>query len=323
MVLTAATDLPPRIGRHQADSNHVVVFGAIAYDTIETQRDRVDNVLGGSASYFALAARFFSPVGIIGAVGTDFRDEDMRRFIERDIDVRGLQRSHSLTMRWHGRYHEDMNKRDTLDLALNAFADFNPVLLPDQRSAKYIFLGNIAPELQIRVLAQLRSPRVVAADTMDHWIENERPALMHLLERVNILMVNDDEARLLSGEHNLIRAGRAILKMGPTTVLVKRGEYGVLQFASGTIFAVPAYPLEEVIDPSGAGDTFAGGFMGFLARNRGISDTTLRNAVVYGSVLASFVVERFSLERLAALTWEEIEQRYRAFVELTDSRYSR
>jgi len=302
----------------------IVVVGSIAYDTIETQYGKAVDVLGGSTSYFALAARFFSPVSIVGVVGTDFRADDMRLFTERNVDVRGLeQRAGGLTMRWHGRYHEDMNRRDTVGLALNVFSDFAPDLLPDQRRADYLFLGNIAPELQSRVLAQVQSPKVVAADTMDHWIETERPALMRLLKGVNILTLNDSEARMLSGEHNLVRAGRAILKMGPETVLVKRGEYGVLQFSSGAMFAVPAYPLEEVIDPSGAGDTFAGGFMGFLARHGRVDEPILRTAVVYGSVLASFVVERFSLERLVTLTWEEIDHRFRAFIELTDSQYTR
>jgi sugar/nucleoside kinase (ribokinase family) len=297
----------------------ILVFGAIAYDTIETQQGKVANVLGGSASYFAMAARFFSPVSIVGAVGTDFRDEDMRLFVERGIDVRGIERRNGLTMRWQGRYHVDMNKRDTLELSLNVFAQFAPELLPDQRHAEYIFLGNIAPELQSHVLAQVQNPRVIAADTMNHWIENERPALMRLLTHVNILTINDEEARRLSGEDNIVRAGHAILKMGPQTVLVKRGEYGALQFSSGAMFAVPAYPLEQVIDPSGAGDAFAGGFMGFLARTGKINEPILRKAMVHASVLASFTVERFSLERLVTLTREEIDQRYRAFVELTNS----
>jgi len=301
----------------------IVVVGSVAYDTIETQQGRADEVLGGSTSYFALAARFFSPVSIVGAVGKDFRPQDLQLFTERNIDVRGLERRDGLTMRWHGRYHEDMNKRDTLSLALNVFADFAPDLLSDQRRADYVFLGNIAPELQSRVLSQVQRPKIVAADTMNYWIENERPALARLLSRVNILTVNDDEARMLSGEHNLVRAGRAILKMGPETLLVKRGEYGVLQFSSGAMFAVPAYPLEEVADPSGAGDTFAGGFMGFLARQGRVSEPILRTAVVYGSVLASFVVERFSLDRLVSLTWQEVDERYRAFIELTDSQYTR
>lgn len=301
----------------------IVVVGSVAYDTIETQQSRADDVLGGSASFFSLAARFFSPVSVVGTVGTDFRPDDMRLFTERNIDVRALVQREGSTMRWHGRYHEDMNKRDTLDLQLNVFADFSPDLLPDQRRADYVFLGNIAPQLQSHVLGQVHNPKVVAADTMNIWIENERPALMQLLSRVSILTLNDEEARQLSGEHNLVRAGRAILKMGPRTVLVKRGEYGVLQFSKESMFAVPAYPLEEVIDPSGAGDTFAGGFMGWLARHGRVDEGLLRTAVVYGSVLASFVVERFSLERLVSLTWDEIDRRFRGFIELTDSQYSR
>ncbi len=301
----------------------IVVVGSVAYDTIETQQSRADDVLGGSASFFSLAARFFSPVSVVAAVGSDFRPDDLRLFTERNIDVRALARREGPTMRWHGRYHEDMNKRDTLDLKLNVFADFAPELLPDQRRADYVFLGNIAPELQSHVLGQVQNPKVVAADTMNHWIENERAALTRMLSRIDILTLNDDEARMLSGEHNLVRAGRAILKMGPSTVLVKRGEYGVLQFGKESMFAVPAYPLEEVIDPSGAGDTFAGGFMGWLARHGRVNEGLLRSAVVYGSVLASFVVERFSVERLVALTWDEIDHRYRSFIELTDSQYSR
>ena len=299
---------------------NILVLGAIAYDTIETQYGSANNVLGGSASYFALAARFFSPVSIVAAVGTDFRNEDMCLFTQRNIDVRGVERRAGPTMRWHGRYQDDLNKRDTLVLALNVFADFCPELFPDQRRAEHIFLGHIAPELQSYVLAQVQRPRLVVLDTMSHWIENERPALMRLLAQVNIVTVNDDEARLISGEHNLVRAGRAILKMGPHIVLVKRGEYGVIQFSRVALFALPAYPLEEVIDPSGAGDTFAGGFLGFLARSGDIGEPSLRNAVVHASVLASFVVERFAMERLISLTPTEIETRYRAFIELTDSR---
>jgi len=227
------------------------------------------------------------------------------------------------TFRWHGRYHEDMNVRDTISLELNVFADFMPDLLPDQRRADYVFLANISPELQQHVLSQVASPKVVAADTMNHWIENDRPALIRLLPRIDILTLNDEEARMLSGEHNLVKAGRAIIKMGPDTVLVKRGEYGVLQFTKDAMFAVPAYPLEEVIDPTGAGDTFAGAFMGYIARKGVVNEAVLRTAVVYGCVLGSFVVEQFSVGRVAMLTWEDIEQRYRAFIELTDSHHTR
>jgi sugar/nucleoside kinase (ribokinase family) len=301
----------------------IVVVGSVAYDTIETQHGEAVQALGGSASYFSLAARFFAPVSIVAVVGADFKAEDRELFVERNIDVRGLEQRDGKTMHWHGRYHEDMNKRDTIALALNVFADFKPTLLPDQRRADYLFLGNIAPALQQHVLAQISSPKVVAADTMNHWIESDRAALTKLLLKLDLLTLNDEEARLLSGEHNLVKAGRAILKMGPKIALVKRGEYGVLQFSRDGMFAVPAYPLEEVLDPTGAGDTFAGGVMGYLARHGRLNEGTLRSAVVYGTVMASFVVEKFSLERLSSLTWEEVDRRYRAFIEMTDSQHPR
>jgi sugar/nucleoside kinase (ribokinase family) len=301
----------------------IIVVGSIAYDTVETDHGGVTDALGGAASYFSVSARFFAPVSVVGVVGSDFKPEHERLFVERNIDIRGLAHRTGETFRWHGRYHEDMNRRDTLKIALNVFDNFNPTLLPDQRTCDFLFLANIAPELQSWVLDQVKSPKVVAADTMDYWINNERPALMKLLERLDVLTVNDEEVRLLSGEHNLVKAGRAVLKMGPETVLVKRGEYGVLQFSSEGMFAVPAYPLEEVVDPTGAGDSFAGALMGFLARNGRLTESVLRTGVVYGTVLASFAVEQFSLDRLVDLTWEEIDQRYRAFIELIDSHHSR
>lgn len=301
----------------------IVVVGTIGYDSVETQFGSVVDVLGGSAAYFALAASFFAPVSLVAAVGSDFKPEHHRLLAERNVDLRGLKTGDGKTFRWRGRYHEDMNKRDTLELSLNVFADFTPDLLPDQRRADYLFLANIAPELQESVLEQISSPKVVAADTMNHWIGSARDALVRLLGRIDILTLNDEEARMLSGEHNLVKAGRAVLKMGPKIVLVKRGEYGVLQFSRDTMFAVPAYPLEEVIDPTGAGDTFAGGFMGHVARCGRVDESICRTGVVYGSVLASFVVERFSVDRVAELTWEEVDARYRAFIELTDCHHPR
>ncbi len=301
----------------------IVVVGTIGYDSVETQFGSVVDVLGGSAAYFALAASFFGPVSLVAAVGSDFKPEHHRLLAERNVDLRGLKTANGKTFRWRGRYHEDMNKRDTLELSLNVFADFMPDLLPDQRRADYLFLANIAPELQESVLKQISSPKVVAADTMNHWIGSARDALVRLLGRIDILTLNDEEARMLSGEHNLVKAGRAVLKMGPKIALVKRGEYGVLQFSRDTMFAVPAYPLEEVIDPTGAGDTFAGGFMGHVARCGRVDESICRTGVVYGSVLASFVVERFSVDRIAGLTWEEVDARYRAFIELTDCHHPR
>ena len=301
----------------------IVVVGSVAYDTIETLNGGATKALGGSASYFSLAARFFAPVSVVAVVGADFKREHRELFVERNIDVRGLEQRDGKTMHWQGRYHEDMNKRDTIDLALNVFSDFKPALLPDQRRSDYLFLGNISPTLQQHVLSQMSSPKVVGADTMNHWIESERAALTRMIAGLDILTVNDEEARSLSGEHNLVKAGRAILKMGPKIVLVKRGEYGVLQFSRDGMFAVPAYPLEEVVDPTGAGDTFAGGVMGYLARHGRLNEGILRTAVVYGTVMASFVVEKFSLERLTTLTWEEVDRRYRAFIELTDCQHPR
>jgi sugar/nucleoside kinase (ribokinase family) len=301
----------------------IVVVGSIGYDTIETRNGSIADALGGSASYFALAARFFAPVSLVAAVGTDFKPEDRELFTDRNIDVRGLEIRQGSTFRWHGRYHEDMNKRDTLSLALNVFADFAPNLLPDQRHADYLFLANISPELQTRVLDQMSSPKVVAADTMNHWIENDRPGLIKLMSRIDILTLNDEEARMLTGEPNLVKAGRAILKMGPKAALVKRGEYGVLQFSEDGLFAIPAYPLEDVHDPTGAGDTFAGAFMGYIARNGRVNEGARRTGVVYGSVLASYVVERFSVNRILELTWDDVDARYRAFLELTDSHHPR
>jgi sugar/nucleoside kinase (ribokinase family) len=301
----------------------IVVVGSVAYDTVETGRGSVTGALGGSASYFAVAARFFTPVSIVAVVGADFRPEDRQRLSDRGIDLRSLEEQPGKTFRWHGRYHEDLNKRDTVSLELNVFDGFNPVLLPDQRRCDYLFLANIAPSLQESVLEQVTTPKLVAGDTMNHWIEETRESLVELMPRLDILTLNDEEARQLSGENNLVKAGRAILAMGPRTLLVKRGEYGVIQFSKEGMFAVPAYPLEDVVDPTGAGDTFAGGLMGFLARHGRITESSLRTAVVYGSVMASFVVERFSLDRLFDLTWEEIDTRYRAFIDLIDSHHSR
>jgi sugar/nucleoside kinase (ribokinase family) len=301
----------------------IVAVGFLAYDTIETPNGKVEEVMGGGASYFAVAARFFSPVSIVSVIGTDYKADDLRLFTERNIDVRGVVRREGQTTRWHGRYHDDLNVRDTVKLELNVLEGFTPELLPDQRRADYLYLAPSDPELQEHILDQVLSPKVVVADLYDYWIENTRPGLTRVLERIQILLCSDNEARILSGEHNLVKAARAILKMGPTTVLIKRGEYGVLQFSDEGMFAVPAYPLEEVVDPTGAGDTFAGGMMGFVARHGRVTESSLRTAVVYGSVMASYVVERFSLDRLLDLTWEQIDSRYREFINLIDSHHSR
>jgi sugar/nucleoside kinase (ribokinase family) len=298
----------------------ILVVGSVAFDTIETPHSgRADEVLGGSAAYFAVAASYFAPVKLVAVVGEDFPSHERDFLASRNIDLTGLTVAKGKTFRWTGRYHEDLNIRDTLDLQLNVFSDFSPVLPDGYRDSPFVFLANINPSLQGGVLDQLtRTPKMVACDTISHWIEGARAELVALLKNVDLVVINDEEARLLSGERNIVRAARTILDMGPKTLLIKRGEYGVLSFAPNSIFAVPAYPLEEVFDPTGAGDSFAGGFMGYLAQVNDLSEASLRKAIVYGSVVASFVVEDFSLRRLHTLTRDDIERRYRQFVSLTE-----
>lgn len=297
----------------------IVVVGSVFFDTIETPQGRAERVLGGAATHFSIASSFFAPVRVVATVGDDFPDEEFDAHRRQKVDLGGVERRPGRTGSWSGRYHDNMNVRDTLALDLGVFADFRPRLPDDYRRAEHLFLGNIDPTLQENVLEQLEHPAVVACDTMDHWIHNARPALEKLLRRVRILLINDEEARLLSGEYNLVRAARRILGMGPESLLIKRGEYGVIHFSGDSVFAVPAFPLEEVFDPTGAGDAFAGGFVGSLARSGSLAEREVRRAVVYGSVMGSFIVEDFGFRRLARLTSEEIEQRYRQFVALTNT----
>jgi len=296
----------------------ILVVGSVFFDSIETPHGKVDRALGGAATYFSVAASFFAPVRMVATVGEDFPSEEMDFLKKRGIDVSGVQVRPGRTGFWAGRYHEDMNQRDTLDLQLNVFADFRPQLPASHRDAHYVFLANIDPKLQAMVLDQLAAPGVVGCDTMNHWITGSRAELEKLLKRIGILVINDEEARLLSGERNVVRAARRLLAMGPERVLIKRGEYGVIQFSANSVFAVPAFPLEEVFDPTGAGDVFAGGFMGELARSGDTSEAGLRRAIVYGSVMASFVVEDFGMARLRRLSDDDIQHRYRQFVSLTD-----
>jgi sugar/nucleoside kinase (ribokinase family) len=295
----------------------LVVVGSVAIDSIETPLGRAERVIGGAATYFALAASFFVPVRMVAAIGDDFPDAALSDLRARGIDLSGVEHRPGRTLNWRGRYHEDMNVRDTLAFQANVFEAFAPELPAAYRDAPYVFLANIAPALQARVLDQVRAPRLVGADTMNLWIETARPELEALLARVPLLMLNDEEARLLSGERNMVKAARRILGLGPRGVMIKRGEYGVIYFSADTVFAVPAHPLEEVFDPTGAGDAFAGGAMGYLASSGDLSPAGLRRAIVYGSVLASFTVEAYSLDRLRALTRDDVERRYRQFVSLT------
>ena len=295
----------------------ILVVGSVAFDTVETPFGRAERVLGGSASFFSVAASFFAPVRLVAVVGSDFGDAQLKAFRGRDIDLTGLERAEGQSFHWEGRYSYDLNSRDTIRTDLNVFESFAPKIPASYRDSEHVFLGNIHPKLQREVLDQVDRPRLVACDTMNFWISGAPEELRATLARVDILLINDGEARELSGEWNLVKAARAIRAMGPRALVVKKGEHGVLMFSEDGSFAAPAFPLEDVFDPTGAGDTFAGGFMGFLASRRSADDATLRRAVVMGSTLASFCVEAFSLDRLLRLTRTEIDERYGLFKRLT------
>jgi sugar/nucleoside kinase (ribokinase family) len=296
----------------------LLVVGSVALDSVETPFGRREDALGGSATFFSTAASFFGPVSLIGAVGEDFPEEHVRFLEGRGVDLSGLQRVPGKTFRWKGRYAFDLNEAHTLDTQLNVFGQFRPELPGHLRRPDLLFLGNIHPDLQGLVLDQVAvRPKLVALDTMNFWISGTREALLRTLARVDLLFVNDAEVRQLSGEHNVVKAARAVLAMGPKRVVVKRGEYGAVLFDGERVFAAPAYPLEDVFDPTGAGDSFAGGFMGFLARNGNGSVEALRQACIAGATLASFAVERFSLDRFRDLRAAEIDERFAAFGALT------
>ncbi|HLK12714.1 MAG TPA: PfkB family carbohydrate kinase [Candidatus Binatia bacterium] len=298
--------------------SRVAVVGSVALDTIETPAGRAERELGGAATHFAVAASYFVPVHVIAVAGDDFPAAHCEYLAAKGVDLAGLERRPGRSLFWHGRYHEDMNLRDTLTFEPGVFAGFEPRLAEDARTAPYVFLGVIDPAIQARVLDQLAAPVLVGLDTIEHYIVNTREPLVRLLARVDLLVINDGEARLLTGEGNVARAARRILELGARSVLVKRGEYGAILFSPGSVFAVPAFPLEHVFDPTGAGDTFAGGLMGHLAATGDTSERNLRRAIVYGSVLASFVVEDFGGRRMRTLTRDDVERRYRQFVALTE-----
>jgi sugar/nucleoside kinase (ribokinase family) len=296
----------------------IAVIGSVAFDDIETPGGRADDVLGGSATHFAVAASFFAPVHLIAVVGDDFPQAERDYLASRGIDLSGLESRPGKTFRWTGRYHEDLNVRDTLRLDLNVFAEFQPRVGAATRKLPYVYLGNIAPALQAGVLDQFDAPKLVACDTINHWIETARPELEAILPRLDLLVLNDEETRLLAQERNTVRAARRILERGVKRMLVKRGEYGAILFSADSVFAVPAYPLEEVFDPTGAGDSFAGGLIGYLAATGDVSEAGLRRGIVYGSVIASFIVEDFGGRRLRTLTRDDVERRYKRFVALTE-----
>lgn len=291
----------------------LIVVGSIGIDTIETPVARREEVLGGSASYACAAASFFTSVGMVGVVGTDFPERYREVYREFSIDLAGLQVQPGRTFRWSGVYEANMDNRRTISTELNVFASFSPELPPSYRRSPFLFLANIQPDLQLHVLKQVEKPRFVMADTMDLWINTARPALEKLIKRVDMLTVNESEARHMTGEHALIKAARALLGMGPDYVLIKKGEHGSVLFHGERILLMPAFPLEDVQDPTGAGDAFAGGFMGSLATAPKLTRAAIRRALGYGSVVASFGVEAFSLDRLLELTRERIEERASLF----------
>jgi len=296
----------------------LLVVGSVAFDAVETPHGKVDRMIGGAATYFSVAASFFTHVNLVGVVGEDFTASEEAIFKGRRIDIAGLERAQGKSFFWAGRYGIDPNDRVTLATELNVFATFRPKLPDKFRKPSHVFLANIDPTLQHSVLEQLSSrPKVVALDTMNYWIEGTPAELRKILKRTDVLMVNDAEARMLSNEHNLLRAARHIFSLGPRTLIIKRGEHGALMVDSKGVFSVPALLLEEVHDPTGAGDSFGGGFMGYLASASSLTDAVLRRAMVYGSVMGSFAVERFGLERLRHLTRREINARARHFAKMT------
>jgi len=296
----------------------LLVVGSVAFDAVETPFGKREKMLGGSATHFSISASYFTDVRVVGVVGGDFGTEEMSVFERHHVNTDDLERlSEGKTFFWRGRYDFDLNTAHTLDTQLNVFADFKPKLSDASLASRLVFLGNIQPELQHEVREQVRGAELVALDTMNYWIHTTREALVRAIRSVDLLIVNDAEVRQLADEPNLIRAARKVLSWGPRALVVKRGEYGAALFTAETYFAIPAYPLESVFDPTGAGDTFAGGFMGYLASQKTIDEGAMRRAMIFGSVMASFNVEEFGTERVQRLTHEEINERFRAFKQMT------
>jgi sugar/nucleoside kinase (ribokinase family) len=295
----------------------VLIVGSVAMDNVKTPFGEVVDALGGAAVYSSIASSYFAPVRLVGVVGEDFPDEHVKFLSARGVDLAGMQCVPGETFRWSGYYDFDLSQAHTLETKLNVFQQFRPELPEAYRESDYVFLANIDPELQLQVLDQVVSPRLTVCDTMNFWIDSKRDALLEVLKRVDIAFMNDAEARQLCGTFSLIKAARQIRELGPSVVIIKKGEHGAVMVSDDTYFAAPSYPLEDVKDPTGAGDTFAGGFIGYVAAMDDISDNTLRKAVIYGSTLASYNVEDFSLRRLAYLSDEDIASRYCEFKEMS------
>ena len=291
----------------------VLVVGSVALDSVETPFGRADDVLGGSGTFFSAAASHLTPVQLVGVVGSDYPVEKLQPLAARGVDLGGLERAEGESFRWRGRYRHDLNSAETLETRLGVFSHFRPKIPEAFRNAPFVFLANIDPRLQLDVLKQVSRPKLVACDTMNFWIESRRPDLLELLGHVDLITLNDAEARQLTEKANLVKAARWLLERGPTHVIIKKGEHGAFMFTRDSVFFAPAYPLEDVFDPTGAGDSFAGGFIGYLARTGDLSEANLRRAVIYGSVMGSFAVERFSIGRLLEIGPADITRRVGEF----------
>ncbi|MBA3579917.1 MAG: bifunctional hydroxymethylpyrimidine kinase/phosphomethylpyrimidine kinase [Gemmatimonadaceae bacterium] len=294
----------------------VLVVGSVALDSVETPFGKADDVLGGSGTFFSAAASLLTPVQLVGVVGDDYPVEKLEPLAKRGVDLSGLEHAEGSSFRWRGRYRHDLNSAETLETHLGVFSRFSPKIPDAFKSAPFVFLANIDPRLQLEVLKQVQRPKLVACDTMNFWIESRRPELMELLGHVDLVTVNDGEARQLSEKANLVQAARWIMKQGPKHVIIKKGEHGAFMFTGDTIFFAPAYPLESVFDPTGAGDSFAGGFIGYLAKTGDLSEASMRRAVIYGSAMGSFAVEKFSIERLLEITPADLQSRILDFRKL-------
>ena len=297
--------------------NKILVVGSIGLDSVETPFGKVTDAPGGSATYFSMAASFFTELNLVAIVGDDFPREQINYLKKRGIDTTGLTVTAGKTFRWAGKYEYDLNQAHTLDTQLNVFADFKPQLPPAYKNTPFVFLANIDPELQLDVLKQVAAPKLVACDTMNFWIDKKKDALKKIISLANILFINEAEIRHLTGQANLVKAAKEIFSWGTGTIVVKQGEYGALMFDKKFVFSAPAFPIEQVMDPTGAGDSFAGGFMGYLAKTGEITEKSLRQATIFGSVIASFNVEDFSFNRFKTLKTEEIQARFKEFKNLS------
>lgn len=289
----------------------VLVVGSVALDSVETPFGKAEDVLGGSATFFAASARHLTKVSVVGVVGSDYPMEKLEPLRKRGVDLSGLERAEGTSFRWRGRYRHDLNSAETLETHLGVFSHFSPKIPDKLRSCPYVFLANIDPRLQLDVLQQVKKPKLIACDTMNFWIQSRRPDIIELLKHVDLMTLNDSEARQLTEKANLVQAAQWIMARGPRHVIIKKGEHGAFMFTESSIFFAPAFPLENVFDPTGAGDAFAGGFIGYLAATGDMSDANMRRAVIYGSVMGSFAVEQFSIDRLMTVTRAEIDQRMR------------